>query len=43
MAYAKRTKGAITRERMAVWEYGQDIAYLSYKAKAAGTLELHWF
>ena len=30
-----KNSGRHHNQRMAVWEYGQDIAYLSYKAKAA--------
>jgi putative transposase len=31
----QQNKGRHHNQRMAVWEYGQDSAYLSYKAKAA--------
>jgi putative transposase len=31
----RRTSGRHHHQRMASWEYGQDIAYLSYKAQAA--------
>ena len=32
----RRNQGRHHNQRMAGWEYGQDIAYLRYKAKAAG-------
>jgi hypothetical protein len=31
----QQNKGRQHKERMSVWEYGQDIAYLMYKEKAA--------
>ena len=39
----KRNSGRHHNQRMAAWEDGQDIAYLSSKAAGASTRELHWF